>query len=416
MLNTLCVFVKANILAVSALSVCVIIALLFIVLLISVTCIRKTDTILTFLLEDKKTLQSLEGFFDKQIKFLYDCISQQIVANNGSFQKQLESIHKQLLQTTHLNESKIEGMRTTLEEKINQMLRSNHDQLENIRETVQEKLQSTLERRLGESFNIVSNQLEMVYKGIGEMKNLATDVGDLKKVLSNVKTRGVWGEVQLENILKQILSEEQYLKNAQTNELSRQRVEFAIKMPVKSENNNVVLMPIDAKFPLTEYHKLIDLYESSDRDSIAKQLKTLVASLKKEAKNINQKYINPPVTTDFAIMFLPIEGLYAELVRVPELLDTMQREYKVIVASPVTLTALLNTIQMGFKTFCIEKRSNEVWQLLNTIRFEFNNFIGLLNKTKIKLDQASKAIGDAEYKGNIINNKLQNVNTTSLPK
>jgi DNA recombination protein RmuC len=412
----LCVFVKANILAVSALSVCVIIALLFIVLLMSVTCIRKTDTILTFLLEDKKTLQSLEGFFDKQIKFLYDCISQQIVANNGSFQKQLESIHKQLLQTTHLNESKIEGMRTTLEEKINQMLRSNHDQLENIRETVQEKLQSTLERRLGESFNIVSNQLEMVYKGIGEMKNLATDVGDLKKVLSNVKTRGVWGEVQLENILKQILSEEQYLKNAQTNELSRQRVEFAIKMPVKSENNNVVLMPIDAKFPLTEYHKLIDLYESSDRDSIAKQLKVLVASLKKEAKNINQKYINPPVTTDFAIMFLPIEGLYAELVRVPELLDTMQREYKVIVASPVTLTALLNTIQMGFKTFCIEKRSNEVWQLLNTIRFEFNNFIGLLNKTKIKLDQASKAIGDAEYKGNIINNKLQNVNTTSLPK
>ena len=412
----MCVFVKANILAVSALSVCVIIALLFIVLLMSVTCIRKTDTILTFLLEDKKTLQSLEGFFDKQIKFLYDCISQQIVANNGSFQKQLESIHKQLLQTTHLNESKIEGMRTTLEEKINQMLRSNHDQLENIRETVQEKLQSTLERRLGESFNIVSNQLEMVYKGIGEMKNLATDVGDLKKVLSNVKTRGVWGEVQLENILKQILSEEQYLKNAQTNELSRQRVEFAIKMPVKSENNNVVLMPIDAKFPLTEYHKLIDLYESSDRDSIAKQLKTLVASLKKEAKNINQKYINPPVTTDFAIMFLPIEGLYAELVRVPELLDTMQREYKVIVASPVTLTALLNTIQMGFKTFCIEKRSNEVWQLLNTIRFEFNNFIGLLNKTKIKLDQASKAIGDAEYKGNIINNKLQNVNTTSLPK
>jgi DNA recombination protein RmuC len=380
---------------------------------------RKNDEskdIMQLLLEERNSVKHLSELIDKQVKLLHEGISQQISSNNNNRQQQLEAIQKQLIQIAQLNESKIENMRKTLEDKVGQMQQHNQSKLEEIRVTVQEKLQSTLEKRLGESFKIVSNQLEMVYKGIGEMQTLATGVGDLKKVLLNVKTRGIWGEVQLENILQQILSESQYVKNAQTNELSGNRVEFVIKIPTKSADNDFILMPIDAKFPLLEYHKLIDFYEKTDKEASAKQLKVLINAIKKEAKNISEKYINPPVTTDFAIMFLPIEGLYAEVVRVPGLLDKIQRDNRVVITSPTTLTAMLNSIQMGFKTFAIEERSTEVWKLLDTVKFEFDNFIGLLNKTKVKLDQASKAIGDAEYKGNIINNKLQNVDKLQLPK
>jgi len=377
---------------------------------------NETKDILKVLLEEKNSVKHLSDLIDKQVKLLHEGISQQISANNNNRQQQLEGIQNQLIQIAQLNENKIENMRKTLESKVSEMQLNNQSKLEEIRITVEEKLQSTLEKRLGESFKIVSNQLEMVFKGIGEMQTLATSVGDLKKVLLNVKTRGIWGEVQLENILQQILSESQYIKNAKTNELSAQRVEFVIKIPMKSADNNVLLMPIDAKFPLLEYQKLTDMYKNIDKEASDKQLKVLANTIKKEAKSISEKYINPPVTTDFAIMFLPIEGLYAEVVRIPGLLDKIQRENRVIISSPTTLTAMLNCIQMGFKTFAIEERSNEVWKLLGAVRFEFNNFIGLLNKTKVKLDQASKAIGDAEYKGNIINNKLQNVDKLQLPK
>lgn len=372
--------------------------------------------IMRLLLEEKNSVKHLSELVDKQVKLLHEGISKQISSNNYNRQQQLETIQKQLIQIAQLNENKIENMRQTLEDKVAEMQKYNESKLEEIRVTVQEKLQSTLETRLGESFKIVSNQLAMVYKGIGEMQTLATGVGDLKKVLLNVKTRGIWGEVQLENILQQILSESQYLKNAQTNELSKNRVEFVIKIPTKSVDNNVILMPIDAKFPLLEYHKLIDLYEKTDKKATDKQLKVLSNTIKKEAKNISEKYINPPVTTDFAIMFLPVEGLYAEVVRVPGLIDKIQRDNRVVIASPATLTAMLNSIQMGFKTFAIEERASEVWKLLDTVKFEFDNFISLLNKAKVKLDQASKTISDAEYKGNIINNKLQNVHKFQLPK
>jgi DNA recombination protein RmuC len=325
-------------------------------------------------------------------------------------------MQKQLVQIAELNESKIENMRRSMEEKVNQMQENSQKKLDEIRVTVEEKLQSTLEKRLGESFKLVSNQLEMVHKGLGEMQNLATGVGDLKKVLTNVKTKGIWGEVQLGSILKQILSEEQYTENAKIDPLSNQRVEYALKLPNKDDENTDTLLPIDAKLPMVEYYKLIEFYEEGDKLNIEKQVKILEIAIKKEAKSINEKYIKPPHSTDFAVMFLPVEGLYAEVVRIPDLLEKLQREYRVIITSPTTLTALLNSIQMGFKTLAIEKRSSEVWKLLDTVKHEFSNFVGILSKTKVKLDQASKAIGEAEYKGNVIKNKLQNVEKLPLSK
>ena len=325
-------------------------------------------------------------------------------------------MQKQLVQIAELNESKIENMRRSMEEKVNQMQENSQKKLDEIRVTVEEKLQSTLEKRLGESFKLVSNQLEMVHKGLGEMQNLATGVGDLKKVLTNVKTKGIWGEVQLGSILKQILSEEQYTENAKIDPLSNQRVEYALKLPNKDDENTDTLLPIDAKLPMVEYHKLIAFYEEGNKLNIEKQIKILEITIKKEAKSINEKYIKPPHSTDFAVMFLPVEGLYAEVVRIPDLLEKLQREYRVIITSPTTLTALLNSIQMGFKTLAIEKRSSEVWKLLDTVKHEFSNFVGILSKTKVKLDQASKAIGEAEYKGNVIKNKLQNVEKLPLSK
>lgn len=367
-------------------------------------------------LEQKSSLDLLNNFFDKQINFLHSSVTKQIENNHLSQQKQLDSMQKQLVQIAELNENKIENMRRSMEEKVSNMQENNQKKLDEIRAAVEEKLQSTLEKRLGESFKLVSNQLEMVYKGLGEMQNLATGVGDLKKVLTNVKTKGIWGEVQLGNILKQVLSEEQYEENAKIDPLSNQRVEYALKLPNKDEEDSNTLLPIDAKLPMIEYHKLIEFYEDGDKLKIEKQVKILETAVKKEAKSINEKYIKPPHSTDFAVMFLPVEGLYAEIVRIPGLLDKLHREYRVIITSPTTLVALLNSIQMGFKTLAIEKRSNEVWKLLDTIKYEFSNFVGILSKTKVKLDQASKAIGDAEYKGNVIKNKLQNVEKLPLSK
>ena len=377
---------------------------------------KNSENLKDIILEQKSSLNHLNNFFDKQVNFLHNSISKQIENNHLNQQKQLDSMQKQLVQIAELNESKIENMRRSMEEKVNQMQENSQKKLDEIRVTVEEKLQSTLEKRLGESFKLVSNQLEMVHKGLGEMQNLATGVGDLKKVLTNVKTKGIWGEVQLGSILKQVLSEEQYTENAKIDPLSNQRVEYALKLPNKDDENTDTLLPIDAKLPMVEYHKLVEFYEEGDKLNIEKQIKILEITIKKEAKSINEKYIKPPHSTDFAVMFLPVEGLYAEVVRIPDLLEKLQREYRVIITSPTTLTALLNSIQMGFKTLAIEKRSSEVWKLLDTVKHEFSNFIGILSKTKVKLDQASKAIGEAEYKGNVIKNKLQNVEKLPLSK
>ncbi|MFQ3307293.1 MAG: DNA recombination protein RmuC [Candidatus Midichloriaceae bacterium] len=364
--------------------------------------------------QQNNLFKQLNDFFDKQMQFFHNSLNNSINSGNTNQQNRLDGMQKQLIQIAELNENKIENMRKSMQESLTNIQTDTQKKLEDIKLAVEEKLQSTLDKRLTQSFKLVSDQLELVYKGLGEMQNLATGVGDLQKILSNVKTRGIWGEVQLGNLLKQILTTDQYIENAQVSEESAQRVEYALKLPNNNSDNKNILLPIDAKFPLADYHKLIELYEKGEKSDIQKQLKCLSNAIKKEAKTIKEKYIIPPYTTDFAIMFLPVEGLYAEIIRMPDMIESLQREYRVIITSPTTLVALLNTIQMGFKTLVIEKRSNEIWSLLDTIKYEFSNFVTILSKTKIKLDQASKAIGDAERKGNTIKTKLQNVEKLPL--
>ena len=279
-----------------------------------------------------------------------------------------------------LQKQKFETMAT----KQDELVKSTEEKLEKMRETVDEKLHKTLEERLGQSFKLVSERLEAVQKGLGEMQSLANGVGDLKKVLSNVKTRGVLGEIQLGNILEQIMAPEQYEANVKTKHNSNDHVEFAIKLPGKDDNGKEVYLPIDAKFPQEDYVRLQTAYDEGDTTKIDSANRALVQSIKKFAKDIRDKYIDPPNTTDFGIMFLPIEGLFAEVVRQPEVVALLQREYKIIVTGPTTLAAMLNSLQMGFKTLAIQKRSSEVWQILGAVKTEFGKFGGVLEKAQKK--------------------------------
>jgi DNA recombination protein RmuC len=296
-----------------------------------------------------------------------------------------DAFSKNVNEFNQLQKQKFEQMSL----KQDELIKSTELKLEKMRETVDEKLHKTLEDRLGQSFKLVSERLEAVQKGLGEMQNLASGVGDLKKVLSNVKTRGVLGEIQLGNILEQILAPEQYETNVKTKPDSSNHVEFAIKLPGNQENGNPVFLPIDAKFPQEDYVRLQTAYDESDIQGIEIANKALVQSVKKFAKDISEKYLNPPYTTDFGIMFLPIEGLYAEVVRQPELIAFLQREYKIIVTGPTTLAAMLNSLQMGFKTLAIQKRSSEVWQILGAVKTEFSKFESVLEKAQKKLNEAN---------------------------
>lgn len=287
------------------------------------------------------------------------------------------------------NEQKLENIRLTMEKKIGDLTTDNNRQLEQMRMTVDEKLQETLNTRISESFKVVSERLEQVYKGLGEMQNLAAGVGDLKKVLSNVKTRGILGEVQLGAILEQILSPEQYEENVRTRSAGAERVEYAVKLP--GDEDGTVWLPIDAKFPGDAYGKLIDAYETGNPAAVEEAAKNLERMIKSEAKDIHDKYIEPPYTTDFGIMFLPFEGLYAEVVR-RGLLETLQREYKVNIAGPTTMAALLNSLQMGFKTLAIQKHSGEVWNVLGAVKTEFDKFGTVLEATQNRLNQANSEL------------------------
>ncbi|GMQ23575.1 DNA recombination protein RmuC [Algoriphagus sp. oki45] len=287
-----------------------------------------------------------------------------------------------------------------------ELVRNTETRLEKIRETVDEKLQKTLETRLGQSFEMVSNQLQAVQKGLGEMQHLANGVGDLKRVLSNVKNRGVLGEYQLQAILENMLSPDQFLSNASVNG-SRERVEFAVKMPGQEE---MVLLPIDSKFPQESYLRLVDAYETGDKISIEAFRLELVKAIKKSAADIQNKYIHPPATTDFALLFLPMESLYAEVLREPGLAQQIQQEYKVIVTGPTTLSAILNSLQMGFKTLAIQKRSSEVWQILGAIKNEFGKFGDLLEKTQKKLSEANSELDKlVGVRTRVIQRKLKEV-------
>lgn len=300
--------------------------------------------------------------------------------------EQLKSINEQLFNYMNESNERLEGIRNTVASQLMTLTDQNNKQIEKMRDTVDEKLQKTLDDRIGQSFKLVNDRLEQVYKGLGEMQTLANGVGDLKKVLSNVKTRGILGEVQLGGILEQILAPEQYEENVVTKSSGSERVEFAVKMP--GTDGNFVYLPIDAKFPGDTYSRLLDAYDTGDPALIEEAYKQLERVIKSEARDIRSKYIEPPFTTDFAIMFLPFEGLYAEVVR-RGLIEELQNTYRVNIAGPTTMAALLNSLQMGFRTIAIQKRSGEVWNVLGAVKTEFGKFGDVLQNARKKIDQAN---------------------------
>lgn len=341
---------------------------------------------------------------------------QKILLNQQSFAQSQNDRAVQLEQRLHSfssgNAQSLENIRRSVDEKLESIRRENLRQLDEMRQTVDEKLQKTLEEKMNKSFSLVNERLEQVYKGLGEMQTLAVGVGDLKKVLSNVKTRGILGEIQLGAILSEILSKEQYEENIATKKGSKNVVEFAIKMP--SDGAGTVYLPIDSKFPGDTYSALRDAVESGDRQSIESAKKALVQRIKGEAKDIHDKYIDPPNTTEFAIMFLPFEGLYSEVVNMG-LVEVLQREYKVNIAGPSTMAALLNSLQMGFKTLAVQKRSAEVWKILGGVKTEFDKFNDVLVMTQQRLDQANKELDKlVGVRTRQIQRQLKDVESVSL--
>ena len=319
--------------------------------------------------------------------------------------ERLENLNKRLEVLTTSLDAKLEKNSTVLETSITSMRQSNEQKLEQMRITVDEKLNESLEKRLNESFNLISDRLENVSKGLGEMKTLAGSVGDLKKVLTNVKTRGAFGEVQLGNLLEQMLAPNQFEANVTIKD--DKRVDFVIKLPGKDDEN--LLLPIDAKFPIEDYTRILDAENFAEASEITTLSKALEKRIKDEAKKIAEKYIFVPKTTDFAIMYLPLEGLYCEAIKKTGLIEQLQRDYRIIVCGPTTLSALLNSLQMGFQTLAIEKRSSEIWNLLSTFKKEFVTFVDLLTKTQKKIDEASGTIMDATKKTQKIQKQLNNV-------
>lgn len=368
--------------------------------------------------EIKVSIDSLTSSISRHIMNLSTLQQNQFDINSKSLENTLNSFNENIMKSldnlSKLQNEKLSQLTKVTEEKFTGLTKSTEDNLEKMRETVDEKLQSTLEKRLGESFKMVNDRLEQVYKGLGEMQTLATGVGDLKKVLSNVKTRGVLGEIQLERILEQFLSPEQYGKNVITKKGSRETVEFAIKLPGKDEIKDTIYLPLDAKFPLDIYNKLIDAYEDGNQDLIDTSSKELERFIKKSAKDIRDKYIDPPNTTEFGILFLPTEGLYAEVVKRQQLVEDLQRDFKINITGPTTLIALLNSLQMGFKTLAIERHSSEVWKVLGAVKTEFSKFETVLNAAQSKLNQASSEIDKlVGTRTRQINRKLESVEKLS---
>ena len=330
--------------------------------------------------------QELNESTSKNIKMMADMINQNQQNMSAGQKEKLEQMEQRLKTFSLENEQKLENIRSVVEKRLTYLQEDNNARLEKMRETVDEKLQKTLDDKLNKSFNLVNQRLEQVYKGLGEMQNLAFGVGDLKKVLSNVKTRGILGEIQLSAILKEILAPEQYEENIATKKGSKNVVEYAIKLP--ADDDSFVYLPIDSKFPGDTYQALVNAMEEGDKEQIDRCAKALVTRIKSEAKDIRDKYISPPETTEFAIMFLPFEGLYSEVVN-RGLVEVLQRDYRVNVAGPSTMAALLNSLQMGFKTLAVQKRSAEVWKILGEVKGEFDTFGAVLDKTQQRINQAN---------------------------
>jgi DNA recombination protein RmuC len=344
------------------------------------------------------------------LKDFKDSLQRQMNETTGLQRQQLESFAAQITRLTESNEKKSDELRTAVDGKLKELQTDNAAKLEEMRKTVDEKLQGTLDKRLGESFKIVSERLELVHKGLGEMQNLASGVGDLKRVLTNVKTRGTWGEVQLGNLLEQILTAEQYAKNVNTNPGSREVVEFALKLPgQEKDDGSVVWLPIDAKFPKEDYERLVDASEKGDVEAVEAATKDLENRVRSQARDIRDKYLSPPHTTDFGLLYLPTEGLYAEVLRRPGLADSIQREQRVVVVGPTTIAALLNSLQMGFRTLAIQKRSSDVWKVLGAVKTDFGKFGDLLENVKKKIDEAGSTIEKAANRSRQLEKKLKKV-------
>ena len=347
-------------------------------------------------------------------KQLGETLTSNIATSSQSQKERLEQVAKEIAGLTQKQEQTQENLRKTVEQRLDTLRGDNAEKLESIRKTVDEQLHGTLEKRLGESFKLVSERLEQVHKGLGEMQTLANGVGDLKRVLTNVKARGTWGEVQLGNLLEQMLAPDQYAMDVATKPGSQERVEFAVRLPGKGEGDQEVLLPIGAKFPSEDYERLISAAERADADAVEAASKQLDSRIKACAKDIRDKYINPPHTTDFAILFLPTEGLYAEVLRRPGAVEQIQRDFRVTIAGPTTLAATLNALQMGFRTLAIQKRSSEVWQVLEAVKTEFGKYGLVLDKVQKKLQEASKTIDDVAVRRRAIDRRLRAVG--SMPE
>lgn len=387
------------------------IILLVIIIIIGLS-LKKKDNSKEFLQEFNLVRQELSTMLMQTREEISNNLGNKINESSNTNQMQLTNLTNlneiKLNNNQKSTEEKLENIRKTVEERLNLIQKDNSEKLEKMRITVDEKLHDTLEKRLGESFKLVNDRLESVYKGLGEMQTLAQGVGDLKKVFTNVKSRGFWGEIQLNTILEQFLTKEQYEANVKTKPKSNDLVEFAIKLPGRTDNE-FVWLPVDSKFPIEDYSKLVDAEEAVDVPLVAEYRKKLENSIKSFAKDISEKYIESPYTTDFGIMFLPTESLYCEVLRNTGLCEFISQKYRIVVSGPTTFVALLNSLQMGFKTLAIEKRTSEVWQLLGTVKTEFGKFGDILEKTNKKLLEISSTMDLASKKTRTIERKLKNV-------
>ena len=360
-----------------------------------------------------RSLADLSTRTDQRLDVLRDTLTEDArkgrLESAESQQRFADALGQRLNELTQRNEQRIGEMRQTLEGRLKELQADNAQKLEQMRATVDEKLQTTLEARLGASFKLVSERLEQVQRGLGEMQQLATGVGDLKRVLTNVKDRGGWGEVQLENLLEQVLTAEQFARGVKVRPDSGEAVDFAIRLPGRQDNDVPVWLPIDAKFPREDYERLLDAQERGDTEGMRTAATQLERAIKVQAKSINEKYVVPPHTTDFAVLFLATEGLYAEAIRRPGLVDALQRDHRIVVAGPTTLAALLNSLQMGFRTLAIEKRSSEVRLLLGAVKTEFGKFAAVLEKAHTQLDTVQNSIKQAGVRTRAIERQLRGV-------
>jgi DNA recombination protein RmuC len=374
------------------------------VLLISIAMVRA-----------KWRLDILEKNLDRMERFSREDMARNREEMRYSLRDFNESLLNRMDESAARSIQKLDRIDETVDLHLKTLQEDNSRRLEQIRATVDDRLQDTLERRLGESFKLVSDRLDMVHRGLGEMQTLASGVGDLKKVLTNIKTRGTLGEIRLQGLLEQILSPDQYQSNVATKRDSATRVEFAIRLPGRdAAENHPVWLPIDAKFPQEDYLRFLEAQESGNADRVDNASRQLERTIREMARNIRDKYLDPPYTTDFSIMFLPTEGLYAEVLRRGGLFELLQREFKVVVAGPTTLAALLNSLQMGFRTLAIEKRSSEVWTLLGTVKTEFSTFGAILDRTQKKLQEAASTIEKAATRTRAIERKLKDIQSVPV--